>query len=843
MKTVRTVAENWGFTIEYTKKVLEVFGVRVTDPDYIFNEEEIRRINDGVIRTHIAGNGMTVSELESQKKQDEQERIRQQMFRLEQERIAREELLEAEKRRKVYQEEQRMLIRRKAYEEVKEREQQEQQRIQNPEIRHTVSSDDAELSAASQGKLEYLVQNYILFIDTCSLLLPESAAFLGNLIPELKKHGKILYLPRVVYQEFERVKDNKPELTVIYKEVYNILFHMSQQKLLVICGDASDIGHADNVFLTQFTRLRMKGRMLLITQDRGLTADILNLNNQRSSSGDPILVQRINRYGYLSKPAELRTGDNGASGSCNNIYHKPVHTTGDNRNRRNHPLFKTGQTVTSLSTDPVPGIRIPEEGEYVFTGSGKRIILQKRLSNGGEGTIYRTNVPQVAKIYFAEKNNEFRRAKLERMVRNSINHTFVCWPEELLYNQDRQFVGYLMKEAKGLPLEQILGPIYIQEEFPDWTKLELIQLAYTIVNTIQYLHSEQIILGDINLNNFLVEDSEHVYFVDTDSYQIDEFPCPVGTLEYIPPELQHKDLKTVLRTMENENFSIATLVFMILMLGKKPYDKIDSEGVAVAIRDADFSYPLEKERNGQAPKGPWRFIWSHLSFDMKKNFYHTFQKDGEHYRPEDRFSSRDWKNFLLNYKQKYPKMLENDPESGLIRPNRFKRFRQTCKKCGKLVFNDELTSGICSDCEKTIPDRICKHCHKPIGVHALLQWKGDKPRDLCNTCLEKSRKTYTNYECLACNKIVTVSELMYEKYREKGKDLPRFCNECRNKNNEIYDTVKCSGCGEYFDINYKTMRYYLLTGNDLPKRCPKCRNSRTSKHRDASKIDRKWFDW
>ena len=84
---------------------------------------------------------------------------------------------------------------------------------------------------------------------------------------------------------------------------------------------------------------------------------------------------------------------------------------------------------------------------------------------------------------------------------------------------------------------------------------------------------------------------------------------------------------------------------------------------------------------------------------------------------------------------------------------------------------------------------------------------------------------------------------MYEKYREKGKDLPRFCNECRNKNNEIYDTVKCSGCGEYFDINYKTMRYYLLTGNDLPKRCPKCRNSRTSKHRDASKIDRKWFDW
>ena len=50
MKTVRTVAENWGFTIEYTKKVLEVFGVRVTDPDY--NEwfrkkadEDFRRAN------------------------------------------------------------------------------------------------------------------------------------------------------------------------------------------------------------------------------------------------------------------------------------------------------------------------------------------------------------------------------------------------------------------------------------------------------------------------------------------------------------------------------------------------------------------------------------------------------------------------------------------------------------------------------------------------------------------------------------------------------------------------------------------------------------------------------
>ena len=46
-----------------------------------------------------------------------------------------------------------------------------------------------------------------------------------------------------------------------------------------------------------------------------------------------------------------------------------------------------------------------------------------------------------------------------------------------------------------------------------------------------YLHERNIIMGDINALNILVVSPTEVYFVDTDSYQIEEFPCPVWNLK------------------------------------------------------------------------------------------------------------------------------------------------------------------------------------------------------------------------------------------------------------------------------------------------------------------------
>lgn len=96
-------------------------------------------------------------------------------------------------------------------------------------------------------------------------------------------------------------------------------------------------------------------------------------------------------------------------------------------------------------------------------------------------------------------------------------------------------------------------------------------LCITILKKLKYLHDRNVILGDINPNNILVVSPTEVYFVDTDSYQIEGFPCPVGTINFTAPEIQRKDFSTFLRTIGNERFAVATLLFMIMLPGKPPY--------------------------------------------------------------------------------------------------------------------------------------------------------------------------------------------------------------------------------------------------------------------------------
>ena len=41
----------------------------------------------------------------------------------------------------------------------------------------------------------------------------------------------------------------------------------------------------------------------------------------------------------------------------------------------------------------------------------------------------------------------------------------------------------------------------------------------------------------------------------------------------------------------------------------------------------DFSYPFGDSSNKKTPDGPWRYIWSHLTYDLKKVFYNTLEKE------------------------------------------------------------------------------------------------------------------------------------------------------------------------------------------------------------------------
>ena len=620
-------------------------------------------------------------------------------------------------------------------------------------------------------------------IDTCSILDDKAIPFLERLSSMLQKHGKKLYLAKIVYDELMKKRAEEPGLVAKVDAGKHFLDKMRRAGLLTVIGSEKDDSIADNIFLAVFTRYRVKYRLMLITQDRNLATEVYGLNDSKAVRGRKIIVKSIDEQGYLRNFYPM---DNDARS-------KARWKTG--RFQR----FRTCTQVTPVPDEVMPVQEIPGEQGLAFTAEKVPVRLRQELAEGGEGFIYETDGPEVVKIYKADNITRRRYEKLKRMLDKELKHEGICFPTKMLYNQHGEFVGYLMPRAKGKELNScVFRPQRLKVTFKDWKKRELVELALTILDKIKYLNDRNIILGDINPKNILVVSSKEVYFVDTDSYQIEDYPCPVGMTNFTPPENQGKDFSTFLRERSAENFAIATLLFMLMLPGKPPYAQQGGGTAGENIRKGDFPYPLKGVSNGKAPKGRWRHMWSHLPVSaIKVPFYETFKKGGKNNKAENRLSVDSW---IGNFKE-YLRLLDNgvmagnDPMSEDIFPKRFKHSRDVtyirCEICGKLEVDASSGDTICRACMDDPKYGLPCHCH-------------------------------------ACHK-----EIIYtagEQNRDKKKyghllDI-HFCDTCAQK---PYKVEFCRECHKNFEISNDEARFFLNKNMNLPKRCPACRSNKVAK--------------
>lgn len=354
------------------------------------------------------------------------------------------------------------------------------------------------------------------------------------------------------------------------------------------------------------------------------------------------------------------------------------------------------QRFAKVSSLAAPGALLPVLGELpgerankgdrvaatVLADDGqvrRQITLTAKLAEGGEGAVFTTNVNgYVAKIYKRDKITSDRLAKLRTMISKPIRHSGICFPEAILYNASNEFVGYLMPQAHGVELSRsVFMPMLLQSKFPSWTRKDTIQLCLTILDKIRYLNDRRVILGDINAANILVVSPTQVYFVDCDSYQIEGYPCPVGTANFTPPEVAGRDFKTFLRTQEMENFAIATLIFMIMLPGKPPYSAVGGSSPAENIKAGLFPY---EGKDDAVPPGRWGFIWNHMPFKVREAFAETFRKGGARFAPAKRYSAAQWADLFLGYLNSAKNLLKNDPMAMDILPTR--RKMKQCKQDG-----------------------------------------------------------------------------------------------------------------------------------------------------------------
>ena len=532
-----------------------------------------------------------------------------------------------------------------------------------------------------------LAKDFSIFIDTSSLMRPQAQDFLIQTIaPYLKLENKKIVLMKEVTDELDKIqhdenKQQPPEKRLEAQKGYETCKKLFDEDCANHMGKPNTINYADNYFIAKFTEERYKRKLCLITQDRKLSQDILSLN-ESSSSGKAkgIKVYSLNK----------------AEGLKEVLLKEKITLTPD-------PTFKTSKAIKtptekSLFSDKVKLIdikkrtslnttTIPTTNGEVQNESGKTFyLIGDKIGSGAEGNVYsirnmnsrNSSSKTVCKIYKKNKLDNHRFDKLKKMVDNQINSHGICWPKSIIYNSNKEPVGYIMKKAQGNILKKRLfaHPKIFEEKLSGWDRANLVTVCLNILSAVNLLHKHNVLLGDISGSNILVTDQCETFIVDTDSFQIEGYPCPVGNPEFTPPEIQKKEFGTFLRTEENEKFSLATLLFMILMCGKHPYSSVNGGMVHENIKNSKFPYPFGRmdsvsrvdfdPRN--APPGPWRKMWSHIPFCCKKSFYNCFEKN-------ERIDGILWKKTLNKYSRTLEKGAD-DLQSYAIIPDAYKVVSQ-----------------------------------------------------------------------------------------------------------------------------------------------------------------------
>ena len=208
------------------------------------------------------------------------------------------------------------------------------------------------------------------------------------------------------------------------------------------------------------------------------------------------------------------------------------------------------------------------------------ITLTQELANSGEAKVWHTNFNgYLAKIYHNPHNE--RVDKLQLMVRNRpsdpnahLNHISFAWPYSILEDKQGKVVGFLMPEVVGSETLLKLCTPKLRSKYKletNWYFLHVV--ARNIAAIIQAIHVKGYVLGDIKLENILVNNRALPTIIDTDSFQVSDpysgkiYRCLVGSEGFTPAELIGVNLADVDQTEVHDRFRLGVVIYYLLFGG------------------------------------------------------------------------------------------------------------------------------------------------------------------------------------------------------------------------------------------------------------------------------------
>ncbi len=280
----------------------------------------------------------------------------------------------------------------------------------------------------------------------------------------------------------------------------------------------------------------------------------------------------------------------------------------------------------------------------VYDPKGTPLYLKKAdvITHGGEGVIYRfTRNPNVLiKVCKPEtladaKKLVLFRSRLAAMMRLSEcrEAPFLAWPLMPVMDAHGAPIGFVMRKCLGRTLRALFAPMQVQRFFPGWDRLHVTQVALNLLDAVRMLAKHKVLVNDFNPGNFLVDKAGLVRLIDCDSFQIPvESGTPLMTRTFTPefcaPELLlHPELFEQPRTPEQVRFSLAVVIYMILMSGLHPYARCGGGDPAENLKSGKC--PLDKNSGVRLPVS-WHKSISWLTPSLRNCFQQMFTVGFDH---------------------------------------------------------------------------------------------------------------------------------------------------------------------------------------------------------------------
>lgn len=391
------------------------------------------------------------------------------------------------------------------------------------------------------------------------------------------------------------------------------------------------------------------------------------------------------------------------------------------------PLYTLHHQVRRLDEALCGNVRKYLTGDILFSDQGKRIVLGDTIAEGGEGSIFAvypaSQIPLVAKLYHPTQRMRWRKQKLQLMCSRPIRSPCVAWPCEILYDELRRFVGVLMPRGDGVPLGAFaFHAELLQKQFPSWTRYDLIRLCLNLSESVQTLHRYGVVLGDLHPGNVMVSPHGSVCWVDADSFQIEDYPCSVGTERFRAPELRG-NYGDFLRTRSHDTYALSVLLFMTLTLGLSPFTRQGTgEDMQETARKGTLPYPFTSYKpppGTYPPDTPGRYVWSYLPCKLRDALGHNLTCV-QHHDLRPRVSP----GYLARCFHQYLK----DMEPGCRRNHPIYRELLHDRSCPPRSLLEQMTPNICTDCGIRFweaPDDVARRLRQ---YHA---------KSLCKLCIRR----------------------------------------------------------------------------------------------------------